>query len=310
MKLLVLSITNACNLKCKSCLREFDRANHVSPELVAKVIPEARKLGYSAASFTGGEACMHPRFREMVRMAVDAKMKIGFVSNGTLLKKIRFLTEEHLKDLSYGCFSLDGVTAEINDAVRGDGVFDKVIASIKHFVSQGVFVKAGFLVNKLNMHQIEDFVSFTADLGVKNAYFMSPIRTAANKELVLTDKEKVRCATRVVKLRSKYSLPISICASLCADRHVDFCTSLNLSNIMVNPKGQLVFCCDTLRDGAVLGSLEDEPFAELYKKGLDVSARIMKARADILASGKRPAGFRSCEFCNHLLADTIDGFPG
>ena len=78
-----------------------------------------------------------------------------------------------------------------------------------------------------------------------------------------------------------------------------------LSALMVNPLGELSFCCNIIKNGAVVGSLREECFAELYKKALDMSSFLRRIRIDRINAGVREEGFNSCEFCNKYLSEYI-----
>jgi len=80
---------------------------------------------------------------------------------------------------------------------------------------------------------------------------------------------------------------------------------LNLNGFTVNPYGELIFCCDTIYRGAVLGSLKKHSLKELMKKAKDVAKRLKKIREMHIKQNRFFEGFDSCEFCNYYLKDMI-----
>jgi len=306
MKWLVVNCTNACNFKCKTCLREYGRSSNVPITVLEKAIHDAKKLGYSGVSFTGGEPCLHPEFRAMVELFIKERFMIGFVSNGSLPQKYSFLYEEYGKNLSFAAFSIDGATSDVHDDVRENGSFEKTKNTITQFINSGVFTKMVVCINKLNKHQIEGIVRLGLDLNVKAINFTAVIETYENKNLLLSEIEKMEAINSIGRLRKKYVIELNMASSLQASNGVDFCRALNeLTDITINPKGEVVLCCDTVRDGAVIGSLENESFLQLYCKALDKIAEIKKIRAIVLAKSTQTHNFNTCEFCNKYLDKDI-----
>lgn len=80
--------TNKCNLSCNFCScskrtknleMDFDKAK--------KVIDDLAKLGCKAVTITGGgEPLMYPKINELIEYFISKKIKVGFVTNGLMLK--------------------------------------------------------------------------------------------------------------------------------------------------------------------------------------------------------------------------------
>lgn len=308
MKWLVVNCTNACNFRCKTCLREYGRSSNVALSLLKESIPEAKKLGYTGVSFTGGEACLHPQFKEMVDLFAGNGFAIGFTSNGSLPGSYSFLYEEYRNNLSFASFSVDGSTAEIHDAIREERSFDLVNNTIRLFVEAGVYTKIVVCLNKMNRYEVDNVVKLAIDLGVSSIIFAAAIETSENKSILLSEPEKLKAIKEIEQARSRYKIEVNITSSLRAAEGVHFCVVLNeLSDLTINPKGEVVLCCDTTRDGAVIGSLEDNSFLELYCMSLDKVARMKKIRAIALTRTIPSHNFNTCEFCNKVLCKQIEG---
>lgn len=304
---LILYITNACNFQCLQCLREYGKTDFLSLDLVKKIMPEIKRFRYKEISFTGGEPCLHPQFEEMVMQVVANDFKFGFISNGFLWEKYQFTIEKYKDNLGYMAISIDGPTQEIHDKIRSKGSFDKAIAAIKYFVSQGIYTNMMVCISQLNKNYLEDLVKLAMELGCKNVSFLSVVKTTTNQALTLSDREKLFSSLRISQLREKYPISILTGPQFHAAGGVDFCSALNnLSEMAVNPQGELILCCGTIREGAVLGSLNEKRFTELFCKGLEVAAELKKTRAQIIGNGQTiTEGFNSCEFCNQQLEKFI-----
>ena len=306
-KSLALYITNQCNFRCRTCIREYGKSANLDVGLLEQVLPQAIPLGYPHVGMTGGEPCLHPEFRKIVEVIAKSGATFNFVSNGSLLEEYKFLVEQYGDQLTVANFSFDGATREINDQIRQKGSFDKVMNSIKYFVDKGVCTVVNVTIVKINQHQLEDMVKLAVDIGLKGIVFSSAIRNSANKDIVLNDEEKKRCFRSLIKLNAKYKIAAYPGNALMTGSGVDNCVGIFLlSSLMINPRGELVFCCNTSREGAALGSLKENSFAELYTKALAMVEYLRQIRIDKINAGVKEEGFNNCEFCNKYLSEYIE----
>ncbi len=133
-----------CNLKCKHCFISCNPHNDsfwfIDRDRVAAALEESVELGVKEYYFTGGEPFMH---RYMVPILADA-LAYGpatVLSNGTLLvPRVVDALARAAAASPYSLelrISLDGVTAESNDAIRGDGAFQRAVQGIQRLVAAG-----------------------------------------------------------------------------------------------------------------------------------------------------------------------------
>ncbi|HEX6198982.1 MAG TPA: radical SAM protein [Thermoanaerobaculia bacterium] len=134
-----------CNLACTHCFVSCSPTNrthdHLSLETVRAYLEEAVALGVKEYYFTGGEPFLNPEM-EAILEATLACGPATVLTNGLLLDpgRCRRLAElaaasEHSLDLRV---SLDGFTAEANDAIRGEGVFERAMAGIRNLAAAGL----------------------------------------------------------------------------------------------------------------------------------------------------------------------------
>lgn len=133
-----------CNLRCKHCFISCAPDNHsfwfMRRTQVREILEESRELGVKEYYFTGGEPFMN---HEMLSI-LDDTLALGpatVLTNATLLpvRSVRELARiegRHPYSLELRV-SLDGVTREMNDAIRGEGAFDRCLEGIATLVSEG-----------------------------------------------------------------------------------------------------------------------------------------------------------------------------
>lgn len=133
-----------CNLRCRHCFIRCSPDNHSLWFLLRAEVREALEqsveLGVKEYYFTGGEPFMH---RDMVGILRDALAHgpATVLTNATLLPARRVSALARAAEASpYSLeirVSLDGVTAESNDAIRGAGAFRRALHGLERLVAAG-----------------------------------------------------------------------------------------------------------------------------------------------------------------------------
>ena len=135
-----------CNLRCSHCFISCSPENHsfwfLSRSDVAAHLEASARLGVKEYYFTGGEPFMN---RELLAILEDT---LGYgpatvLTNATLLPQrtvdaLAAMAEATPYSLEIRV-SIDGVTAGMNDAIRGEGTFERAVEAV------GRLAGAGFL---------------------------------------------------------------------------------------------------------------------------------------------------------------------
>lgn len=134
-----------CNIECTHCFISSSPRNRSHGMLsladIEGRLAEARQLGVREYYFTGGEPFMN---REILPI-LEATLRQGpatVLTNGMLLmpatcRRLRelFDASEYSLDLRV---SLDGFDRETHDAIRGRGVWDKVMIGLRNLAAAGL----------------------------------------------------------------------------------------------------------------------------------------------------------------------------
>ena len=133
-----------CNLRCTHCFISCSPDNHafwfMTREQVRAALEESAGMGVKEYYFTGGEPFMN---HEMVEI-LDDTLRYGpatVLTNATLLPERRV---EELTTIANGRrhplelrVSVDGPTPAINDAIRGEGTFERAMDGVRLLVAAG-----------------------------------------------------------------------------------------------------------------------------------------------------------------------------
>jgi MoaA/NifB/PqqE/SkfB family radical SAM enzyme len=194
-------VTNSCNLKCSHCF-VFRDDNPNSPRDKmddATMLHQLRRLrdkhGIRSMLFVGGEPMIR---KELVLKAMKLFEKCSIVTNGT-----------------YGIPSVPGhgVTVSLdgpegpNDAIRGEGVFQKVKQAIfERDPADGTSVIVQMVLTKQNEAHLEAFVEEVKDWPISGLAFTFYVPTRDDQSpLVWHDLgERDRVVERLIALKRSY----------------------------------------------------------------------------------------------------------
>ncbi len=171
-----LHVTKACTLRCVYCYFSAGEPfeDELSTEEMLSVLKDACLLGPKRIVFTGGE----PLLRKDILQLAQSLRKTGkgiwscLTTNGTLVN------EENAKDLaevfneiriSIDCFK------EINDALRGEGSFEKALKAFGWVLKAGGNPVAFITVTSSNIHYLKEFMKYLLTNGIVRVH-LSPLR--------------------------------------------------------------------------------------------------------------------------------------
>ena len=161
-----------CNLACRHCYINpqqhgtqrlpIDRIQ-IWLEILIRRSPTANLI------FLGGEPTLHPD----LATAVKSARKLGYASitidtNGYLFNDILDKVTPHEVDVF--SFSLDGPTAAINDAIRGQGCFQHCTAGIQQAKSRGFGISLIYTVSSRNLAYLEKMTPLLQQWGIDHFF--------------------------------------------------------------------------------------------------------------------------------------------
>lgn len=207
--MLLISVTEKCNLRCKGCYaKQFEENfSHKDTELTIedymRLFNEASELGISIITLVGGEPLLRKDLIELCTKYPDIIFSI--YTNGLLLgdyyKKL-FLSNRHLIPF----FSIEGYKDE-TDERRGNGVFDLVLEKMKWIKANNLIYGVSITVTSLNLNTVtsEDFVKMLYDLGcIYISYVEFEAMDEESSSLKLTPELRQKHLTNYNFITKKY----------------------------------------------------------------------------------------------------------
>jgi mycofactocin biosynthetic radical S-adenosylmethionine protein MftC len=169
---LTWELTYACNLSCVHCLSSSGRRDprELSTAECRAVIDELERMRVFYVNIGGGEPTVRPDFWELVDYATEHHVGVKFSTNGVKItpEVARRLAGSDYVDVQ---ISLDGASAEVNDAVRGAGSYATALRAMRNLADAGFTgFKISVVMTRHNVAQLDEFQaiadSFDAQLRI------------------------------------------------------------------------------------------------------------------------------------------------
>ncbi|MEL9990556.1 MAG: radical SAM protein [Thermoproteus sp.] len=206
-------VTRACNLSCRHCYISAGRPleGELSAEEWGAVFKQLGDLGVEVLYILGGEPMMRRDIYDIIFLARKNMpgSKISMSTNGTLISEeaAAKLRDAGLDEVQV---SIDGPTADVNDAIRTPGSFVKAVLAARRLKEAGLRVTLAYVVLDENAEYIEDMVRLAESLGVDGINF-SPVvgfGRALTGRLSLSRRNAARALKALMSIKSR--VPITI----------------------------------------------------------------------------------------------------
>lgn len=182
-------LTNRCNLNCRHCYKGIDEEN-INYESLKNLLPGIASQKVQSICLTGGEPLLYRELFSLIKEIKSYGIHCQVASNGVLLNSETIKELEELK-LDSIQISLDGHTQQLNDVIRGNGTFHKIMRIIPELQRSGIHVIIGHTANNVNFNNLDDMVKLCEELNVDlRVELFLPLGTGAenSRELAFTEE--------------------------------------------------------------------------------------------------------------------------
>lgn len=301
-------VVAACNLTCTHCFAgELPRRE--KPLALAELdalFADLAAMGSFRLGVTGGEPLLRKDLFEVLDAATDRGLHPCVTTNALLIDD-RVARAFGRRDLVWLNVSLDGATAESNDRVRGDGVFERVRERLVTLGRHARFTLA-FTVMRHNAAEVEACARLAAEVGAHTAVFrpLYPVGVAREHPELMPRFDDyagalARLAAMDARALGEHDLraldPFSPTTREDGRAHVadDHACGAGATVCSVSVSGD-VNPCSFLGDDFVAGNVRDRPFATLWRE-----AEVMR-RMRLPSAGQQGCRARSLAFAGDVDA--------
>ena len=166
---LTWELTYACNLACVHCLSSSGRRDprELTTAECQAVIDELHRMQVFYVNIGGGEPTVRPDFWHILDYAIGHDVGVKFSTNGVKITPgiARRLAGRDYVDVQV---SLDGATAEVNDAVRGRGSYEVALRAMRNLAGAGFAgFKISVVLTRQNAGQLDAFKAIADRFGAQ-----------------------------------------------------------------------------------------------------------------------------------------------
>jgi sulfatase maturation enzyme AslB (radical SAM superfamily) len=164
-KMIYLSITDNCNLKCIHCYNTVNYSKKIlasKDERIFKILDRLKYVKIADLVITGGEPFLRKDLFTILDKASEIAENISVTTNGLLInsKKINLLQNYANIQISV---SLDGLNKQTHEFLRGKNTYNKTINVIKRLKKNNIRTHIISTINRLNYKELINFDSFIKD---------------------------------------------------------------------------------------------------------------------------------------------------
>jgi mycofactocin radical SAM maturase len=166
---LTWELTYACNLACIHCLSSSGRRDprELTTAECFGVIDELQAMQVFYVNIGGGEPTVRRDFWEILDYATAHDVGVKFSTNGSRITEqaaARVAANDYI-DVQV---SLDGASADVNDAIRGPGSFQTAIRALERLAEAGApSFKISVVMTRENIDQLDDFEALADNVGAQ-----------------------------------------------------------------------------------------------------------------------------------------------
>ena len=193
----VWELTLRCNLRCLHCgaTAGSARPDELSTAEALRVADELAALPAGEVTLMGGELFLRSDWLAVAEALREGGVQVVIFTNGTL----------GLLDIpARWMVSLDG-TREVNDKIRGKGVYDKVMKSLE--CDTPLKPAVHITITRQNQHNVEDFLeemSKNKRIQMVGFSFCTPEKGEDEGDIFIPLPERDKILDDLLRLRKKY----------------------------------------------------------------------------------------------------------
>ncbi|MDY4129020.1 radical SAM/SPASM domain-containing protein [Peptostreptococcus porci] len=288
---LYLCITDSCNLSCKHCFSSCDSVDksQMDVEILINLLPFLKKIKIRSLVITGGEPLTNQNFYKIVKIL---KYNLDYdnlilSTNGTLIDNL--CADFICKNFNKIDISIDGYDEKSCSYIRGKGVFDKVIQSVRLLQLKGMrHITLSMVFFEKNIDKIHDFRLLNKTLGTVpiERHFIPFGRGLKNIELFC--KENTRISN---------SIPLLIKRSINENdsfRLLPFSCNAGNGQLFINYDGNIFPCPSLVTEEYCLGNAFDF-------SGVSVDIAIENSKGYKNLIELFPYNFTKCNSCKYSI---------
>ena len=165
---LTWEITHQCNLSCVHCLSNSSVGSPGELDLseCKAIVDQLAALKVFEINFGGGEPLLKSFFIPLVDYVNQRGIVSCISTNGTVLndEAVACFTDNPLVNIQV---SLDGATPEVNDRIRGQGTFRRILKGVERLAGKNISLSINTVVTSINFAQLGQLKELASSFAAK-----------------------------------------------------------------------------------------------------------------------------------------------
>lgn len=265
-------VTYECNLSCSHCLSASGRRSplELTTDEGFQLIDQLSSLKVFQINFGGGEPFLRGDFVDLVQYARRKGIVTCISTNGTLLDKdlIKYLKQDEAGPL-FLQVSLDGASAEVNDRIRGSGVFEQVCRSISLLAEEGIKFSLNSVLTRVNYGELNELYRFAKFNGaqLRLSRFRPTGRGKVNWSQLHLNKEQLLELSMWLNAFNEVLTGDSFFSITTEDRQrlgLNMCGAAKFT-CSISPEGKVYPCAFLQDEEFTAGDIRREPVSHIWR---------------------------------------------
>jgi len=278
-------ITWQCNLHCAHCLSDAGAASpeELSTQEARNLILQFAGMKVFQVNIGGGEPFIRKDFLELLDFLEEKGIVACASTNGMLMdddlaRRLAAFSNLYLQ------VSLDGVTEEVNDGIRGKGTYRKILSALTCLSRQDLPYSINVVLTRLNYSQLDSFQDLAKEYraGLRVSRFRPSGRGKDTKASLGPTPDQLEAFAEWLAEHDMVRTGDSFFCLTSENRRrkgLDMCGATKMT-CCISPNGNVYPCAFLQEETFLAGNVRDQSFKEIWNdalifkkiRNLDVSA--------------------------------------
>lgn len=288
-------VTLRCNLGCVHCLSDAGRAQgeELTTEECRGLVAQLKAMGVFQVNIGGGEPFLRDDFLDLLGLCHEFGIVTCVSTNGTVLDTGIARRLARLEML-YLQVSLDGATEAVNDPIRGDGTYRRILAGMDLLATHGVRFSVNAVLTRTNYPQLESLRGLAGAYGaeLRVSRFRPSGRGRASKATLGPDPDQLEAFADWLERNDKVKTGDSFFCLTSEKRRrkgLDMCGAAKMT-CCISPGGDVYPCAFLQEPPFRVGSIRETDLGTLWRE----SAVLREFRTLEVRTCERCYRFESC----------------
>ena len=264
-------ITLKCNLHCVHCLSAagMPAENELTDLECRALVDQLTSIRVFQVNIGGGEPFIRAGFPDLLSYCHEKGLVTCVSTNGMLVDDALARRLSRLK-MFYLQISLDGATADVNDPVRGEGTYQKILAAADCLARHGVRFSINTVLTRTNYSQLDDLRKIAGGYGaeLRVSRFRPSGRAKGSRELLGPEKWQLEAFSQWLEGHDLVRTGDSFFCLTSEHRRrkgLDMCGAAKMT-CCISPTGDVYPCAFLQEPPFLAGNLREAPFKTLWNR--------------------------------------------